>query len=230
MAPQSLSIIIPAYNEESTILAVLDRVMNVAFPYPITREVIVVNDGSTDGTLGRVKAYSDKNLIRLLSFDKNAGKSRAVARGIAAATGNIVLIQDADLEYDPANFPDLLSPILSGQADVVYGSRFRGRIINMHPLNRLANVISNLTVNAIFSVDLTDINTCYKVFKREHITGIEIESRNFGFETEITAKLLKKGLKIVEVPISYTARTRSSGKKMTIPRAIEMYLALLKFR
>jgi glycosyltransferase involved in cell wall biosynthesis len=146
------------------------------------------------------------------------------------ATGDIVLIQDADLEYSPDDFPILLEPIIKGQATVVYGSRFKGSTQGMTMVNRMANIFSNLTFNLLYATRLTDINTCYKVFKKDVLNGIKIVSTNFTFETEITAKLLHRGVKIIEVPIRYDARSHRQGKKIRWGTAIQMYWGMVKYR
>ncbi|MBI4309646.1 MAG: glycosyltransferase family 2 protein, partial [Candidatus Omnitrophica bacterium] len=202
-----LSVIIPAYNEQDTIGPLLDKVQAVVLPQGVLKEIIVVNDGSRDNTAEVLRRFAQVKV-----FDQpNAGKTAALLRGIREASGDIILIQDADWEYDPSQYPQLLLPILKEQAQVVYGSRFLGTIEGMQWINRLANVISNWTFSLLWGVRLTDINTCYKVFTRDAIQGIEITSRNFAFETEMTIKLLKKGISIKEVPIRYTARGRGQG-------------------
>jgi len=224
-----ISIIIPVYNEEKTIGLVLDKVLSVMLPEGIAREVIVVNDGSLDRTkevLSRYKEYSNLRVFHQL----NRGKAAALIRGIAEATGDILLIQDADLEYDPIQYPVLLDPILKGEVDVVYGSRFLGKIEDMQWVNRWANRISNWTLRLLYSINLSDVNTCYKVFKREIIKGINICSKNFAFETEVTVKLIKKGIRIKEVPIEYVARSYREGKKIRWTTAFEMYWPIIKYR
>ena len=188
-----ISVIIPVYNEERTAARVLDNVLAVALPVGMTREVVVVNDGSTDRTAEILENYNER--ISVIVFHQpNQGKTAALVRGIRESSGDILVIQDADLEYDPIQYPTLLAPILSGEADVVYGSRFLGKIEGMRPLNFWANKISNWVFRLLYGVAITDINTCFKVFKREAIDGLSIVSKNFAFETEVTAKFIQRGL------------------------------------
>lgn len=206
-----LSIIIPVYNEASTIEEILERV----FQTPYRKEIIVVDDGSTDKTREIIESIPQAD-IRLFFHEKNFGKGRALQTGFAAATGDIILIQDADLEYDPDEYHVLLNPILSGRADVVYGSRFAGygahRVLYFwhYVGNRLLTLLSNIFTN----LNLSDMETCYKAFRKEALQGIQIKEPRFGFEPEITAKIAKKKLRIYEVPISYYGRTYADGKKI----------------
>jgi glycosyltransferase involved in cell wall biosynthesis len=224
-----ISIIIPAYNEEKTIALVLDKVLSVMLPEGMVREVIVINDGSHDQTAKVLNRYNDHNDVKIL-HQANQGKAAALVRGVAESAGDILLIQDADLEYDPVQYPALLDPILKGEVDVVYGSRFLGDIKDMRWINKWANRVSNWTLRALYGVNLTDINTCYKVFKREVIQGIHIRSRNFAFETEVTVKLILRGIRIKEVPIEYVARSHREGKKIRWMTALEMYWPIIKYR
>lgn len=224
-----ISIIIPVYNEEKTITLVLDKVLLVKLPEGMVREVIVVNDGSRDQTTEVLNRYINRQDVKIL-HQTNQGKTAALVRGIAEADGDIILIQDADLEYNPVQYSALLEPILKGETDVVYGSRFLGNIKDMRWINNWANRISNWTLRMLYRVNLTDINTCYKVFKRNVIQGIHICSRNFAFETEVTVKLIRKGIRIREVPIEYTARNCREGKKIRWTTALEMYWPIIKYR
>lgn len=224
-----LSIIIPVYNEERTIACVVDRALLVTLPEGIAREMIVVNDGSCDQTAEVLSRYDERRDMKIL-YQAHQGKTAALVRGIAEASGDILLIQDADLEYDPIQYPALLDPILKGEADVVYGSRFLGNIKNMRRINYWANWLSNWTFRTLYHVDITDINTCFKLFRREAIQGICIRSRNFAFETEVTAKLIRSGIRIKEIPIEYTARSDQEGKKIRWTTALEMYWPIIKYR
>ncbi len=222
-----VSIIIPAYNEERSIGRLLDKVLAAPLPGELEKEVIVVNDGSIDGTAGVIKQYARQGRVRM--FDQpNAGKTAAVLRGIREAGGEIVIIQDADLEYDPDQYPQLLRPILEGKCSVVYGSRFLGSIRGMRLYIRLANRITNLTINLLFGSRLTDNNTCFKVFRRDALDGITITSTQFGFDCEVTVKWLKKGVTIREVPIRYSARSRAEGKKINAVTSVASYLQIFR--
>ncbi len=211
-----LSIILPVYNEERTIVQILDRLNNVALPDGFSREIIIVNDGSTDGTGKILEGKSDHNIV-IFSYNENQGKGHGVIKGLREATGDIVVIQDADLEYDPADFNELLVPIIKGQADVVFGSRFlggRARLVTpfWHKLfNNALTFISNLFTN----LTLSDMETCYKMFTRAVTDDIKdkLSSPRFGIEPELTA--LVKKYRIYEVPISYTGRSKGAGKKIT---------------
>ena len=210
-----LSIVIPVYNEAATIAEIVDLVRSV--DVGLEKEILLVDDCSRDGTLDVLKTMGAENPdLKVLFHEVNQGKGAALRTGFAAATGDIVLIQDADLEYDPKEYPRLLQPILDGHADVVYGSRFLGggphRVVYYwHYLgNQLLTLLSNMTTN----LNLTDMEVCYKVFKREVIQSIPLRENRFGFEVEITAKIAPPQQKIYEVPISYYGRDYSEGKKI----------------
>ncbi|HLD88481.1 MAG TPA: glycosyltransferase family 2 protein, partial [Candidatus Omnitrophota bacterium] len=225
----TLSIIIPTYNEAVTIGAVLEKVLAVPLPGGLAREIIVVNDGSTDGTADALEARVNRPQVKII-HQKNQGKAGAVRAGMKQASGDILLIQDADLEYDPAQYPGLLQPILEGRAQVVYGSRFLGNIQNMSWIDRFANNVSNTMFRWLYGAVITDINTCYKAFTRKALEGITMNARNFAFETEITVKFIQKGLFIKEIPIHYAARTRQEGKKIRWATALQMFWPILYHR
>jgi len=217
---RTLSLIIPAYNEERTIHFILDKVRDVVLINDIAKEVIIVNDGSTDGTVEAVKRYMEANPvmgIRLIEQPKNMGKGAAIHRGILESTGEYLLVQDADLEYDPREYNDLLRPVLEGFADVVYGSRFIGH----HPhrilffWHSIGNKFLTQLSNAFNNLNLTDMETCYKLIRSDIAKGLVLRERRFGFEPEVTAKLARvKGARIYEVGISYYGRTYAEGKKI----------------
>ena len=227
-AIKKLSIIIPVFNEKNTIEQVIRDVRSVPLQGGIEKELIVVDDGSSDGTRDVLKSLYNQNDIRVFCHPKNQGKTFAVKFGFEKMTGDVVVIQDADLEYSPQDYPRLLDPILSGDAEVVYGSRFLGSIKDMAIINRIANIISNWTINRLYGSSMTDFHTCLKLFKREVLDDIHIDSQKFSFDTEITAKLLAKGFQIKEIPITYKARLRSQGKKITWLTALEAYGILWK--
>jgi glycosyltransferase involved in cell wall biosynthesis len=228
--PMKLSVIIPVYNESRTIDAVIRRTKAVELPGGVHKEIIIVNDGSTDGTneiLGR--HTGDRSLI-ILQHDKNSGKSSAVMSGIEHSTGDIILIQDADLEYDPGDYPKLIEPIINNKASVVYGTRFKGTIEKMPLSNRIANIIATGTLNFLFGAHLSDLHTCYKVFKRAVLENIRVMPRHFLFDIQITTGLLALGHTIYEVPITYRGRTKEEGKKITWAQALELYWYIIKCR
>ena len=207
----TLSVIIPVYNEKDSVREILEAVL--ATPY--TKEVIVVDDGSTDGTREIISAMK-RDEIKIVLLEKNIGKGGALQTGISKATGDIILIQDADLEYDPSEYSILLRPILIGKADVVYGSRFAGHGAHrvLYFWHYIGNKFLTFLSNVFTNVNLTDMETCYKVFTRNALDGIFIREKRFGFEPEITAKVARKKLRIYEVPISYYGRTYDEGKKI----------------
>ncbi|MEI7548826.1 MAG: glycosyltransferase family 2 protein [Actinomycetota bacterium] len=210
-ATPCLAVVIPAYNEAATISEILHRVLES----PLTAEVIVVDDASKDDTGAIVNSIGDPR-IRLLTQSPNQGKGAAIRRGFAEATQPFVIVQDADLEYDPAEYPKLMEPLLTGKADVVFGSRFMGgdahRVLYYwHSVgNRFLTTLSNMFTN----INLTDMETCYKVFRREVLQSFELEENRFGIEPEMTAKVAKGGWRIYEVGISYNGRTYDEGKKI----------------
>jgi len=222
-----LSVIVPVYNERVTVAEVIRRIRAVDVPVEV--EVIVVDDGSSDGTDKVLTALSDST-VRILTHSVNQGKGAAIRTGMANARGDLLLIQDADLEYDPADWPRLLEPILRGKARVVYGSRFTGERMNMLPMHWIGNRFLSLVTNLLYSSTMSDMETCYKLFDRQVLEGITIESDKFDFEPEITAKVLRRGFRIYEVPISYAGRELSEGKKITWRDGIGALRALIKYR
>lgn len=223
-----LSIIIPVYNERATIRQAIARVRAVNLA-GVEKEIIVVDDGSTDGTGDILRDYAGQGVI-VHTFASNLGKGTAVRKGIETATGDIVLVQDADLEYDPQDYPALLEPIRQGQAEVVYGSRFLGQIEDMRLSNRMANRAFALLTNLLCGTEITDEATGYKVFRAEVIKGLHIRARRFEFCPEVTAKLAKRGYKIHEVPIRYKGRSRKEGKKIGWRDGLMALWTLFKYR
>jgi len=224
-----VSIVMPVYNEEATILAIVTKVREAQLPVGVSREIVIVDDGSKDQTAEILKSFHGIEGITII-HQNNQGKAGAVVTGFKNATGDILLIQDADLEYDPNQYAILLQPIVDGRAEVVYGSRFLGKIEGMLPINRWANKVSNWTVNLLFGARMTDINTCYKIFTRRALEGITIKGRHFEFDTEVTAKVLLKGLTITEIPIKYTARSYGAGKKIKWSTSLAMFWQIIKYR
>jgi glycosyltransferase involved in cell wall biosynthesis len=224
-----LSVVMPVYNEVQWLPEILRRVRAV----PIPKEIILVDDGSTDGTRELLRTLECDDDLRVLYQPHNMGKGAALRVGFRHATGDVVVVQDADLEYDPAEYPRLIQPIFDGRADVVYGSRFIGeqhRVLYFWHMiaNRVLTTLSNMFTN----LNLTDMETCYKVFRREVLDGIELKSNRFGFEPEITAKVARRrnpAWRVYEVPISYAGRTYEEGKKIGLKDAFTAFFCIVRY-
>ena len=222
-----LSVIIPVYNEVNNISEIVKRVQATK----LASEIIIVDDGSRDGTGEILQKLDGKKKIRVILQGKNQGKGAAVVAGMKAAKGDVLLIQDADLEYDPRDYPALLKPIQEGLADVVYGSRFLGAAHRVTMFwHQLANQLLTLMTNVLYDSILTDMETGYKVFRRQVIEGMHIRARRFNFEPEFTAKILKRKYRIYEVPITFNPRDYAEGKKIGLWDAFEAVWALLIYR
>ena len=227
-----LSIVIPVYNERETLEAIVDKVLGVDLsPWNIAKEIIIVDDCSRDGTVELAQKLAQDGKIRLIRHEKNQGKGAALQAGFQTARGEVILIQDADLEYNPEEYPKLLKPIIEGKADVVFGSRFMGgephRVLYFwHYLgNRFLTLLSNMTTN----LNLTDMETCYKVFRAEILQSIPLKEKRFGFEPEVTAKVARRGCRIYEVGISYTGRTYAEGKKINWKDGLRALYCIFKY-
>ncbi len=223
----NLSVIIPVFNEVNSIREIVKRVQATKLVW----EIVIVDDGSQDGTREILKELDGKQNIHVLLHESNSGKGSAVRDGIAAAQGDILLIQDADLEYDPREYPNLLRPLEEDAADVVYGSRFLGAA--RRPIlfwNMVANKILTLMTNILYNNILTDMETGYKVFRKEVLEGVPLHAKRFDFEPEFTAKMLKRKVRIFEVPITFYPRDYTEGKKIKIKDAFEAMWTLIKYR
>jgi glycosyltransferase involved in cell wall biosynthesis len=222
-----LSIIVPVFNERTTLAEIVRRMRAVELP--MDREIIIVDDGSDDGTEKVLSAIEDST-VRVLHHQGNRGKGAAIRTGMGVVRGDLVLIQDADLEYDPEDWPKLLRPLLRGHALVVYGSRFTGERKNMLFWHWVGNRFLSLVTNVLYNTTISDMETCYKLFDRTVLDGITITSDRFDFEPEITAKVLRRGYRIYEVPISYNGREFDEGKKITWKDGVGALRTLVKYR
>ena len=225
----TLSVVMPVFNEKNTVLKIIDKVLKL----DIVKELIVVDDCSTDGTSELLKSTKFDDRVKLLSHDKNMGKGAAIRTGFKNVSCDVAVIQDADLEYDPNEFNDMIKPIADGLADVVYGSRLSGgKPQRVHLFwHRIGNDFLTFLTNLLYNTTLSDMETCYKMFKREVIAGINIHSNDFSVEPEITAKILKnKSLRIYEMPISYYGRNYAEGKKINWTHGFGALWALFKYR
>lgn len=222
-----LSIVIPCYNEESTIETIVDKVL----ASPVSqKEIIIVDDCSKDGTRKILEEKIRPKVAQIIYHEQNGGKGAALRTGFQAATGDVVIIQDADLEYDPGEYPQVTAPIFEGRADVVYGSRFKNNKMKGYLANRMANWFLTRCSNLFTHLKCTDMETCYKAFRREIIQSVEIKEQRFGFEPEITAKIARKKVRFMEVPISYYPRTNEEGKKIGFKDGLRAVYCIWKYR
>jgi len=222
-----LSVIMPVFNEIQTLELIVKQVLDTG----MVDEIVMVDDGSTDGTRDLMKQWEVDPVVRVILHDENRGKGSAVRTGFENAKGNVLIIQDADLEYDPRDYADVVRPIVEGRADVVYGSRFLGKPARkMNFWHRVGNFILTMLTNLLYNLDLSDMETCYKCFRADVVKGIPLRSRRFDFEPEVTAKVAKRGFRIVEVSISYYGRDFDEGKKITGWDALPAIWTLIKYR
>jgi glycosyltransferase involved in cell wall biosynthesis len=224
---RTLSVIVPVFNERSTVAEIVRRMRSVELP--VERQIVIVDDGSSDGT-GDVLTQLRDSTVRVVKHGVNRGKGAAIRTGLEHATGDLVLVQDADLEYDPEDWPRLLAPVLKGRARVVYGSRFTGERRNMLFLHWVGNRFLSLVTNILYNSTLSDMETGYKLFDRRVLDGIGLQADRFDFEPEFTAKVLRRGIRIYEVPISYAGRELDEGKKITWHDGVTALWTLVKYR
>lgn len=223
---KTLSIVIPCYNEKDNILNIVNLVRKSPVP---NKEIIVVDDCSTDGTREILETQVRPLVDQLIYHETNGGKGAALKTGFAAATGDVVIVQDADMEYDPMEYPRVVSPIMEGRAKVIYGSRFKEAKAKGYLMNRLANKFLTMLSNIFTRQHLTDMETCYKAFAREVIQSVDIQEKRFGFEPEITAKISDMRIKIHEVPISYYPRTNAEGKKIGFKDGLRAIYCIVRY-
>ena len=223
----TVSVVMPVFNEKTTIVEIVERVRDA----PYEKEIIIVDDASTDGTREILEQLAEARDVTLLQHEKNRGKGAALRTGICVASGDVTIIQDADLEYDPFDYPKILDPILLGKADVVYGSRFIGGQSHrvFYFWHSVGNKFLTLLSNALTGLNLTDMETCYKAFKTEIIKSVDLKEDRFGFEPEITAKLAQMRLRIYEVGISYSGRTYDEGKKIGWKDGVQAIWCIFKY-
>jgi glycosyltransferase involved in cell wall biosynthesis len=226
---RKLSVIVPVFNERNTVVEIVRRMRAVQLPEPLDLEIVVVDDGSTDGTREVLTQLRDSTL-RIVRHAENRGKGAAVRTALAEVSGDLVLIQDADLEYDPDDWVKLVAPVLRGKATVVYGSRFTGERRNMLFLHLVGNRFLSLVTNVLYNTTLSDMETCYKLMDRRALDGITLRAERFEIEPELTAKILKQGIRIYEVPISYAGRELHEGKKITWRDGFSALWTLVKYR
>ena len=224
---RKLSVIVPVFDERNTVVEIVRRMR--AVDLPVDLEIVIVDDGSTDGTRDVLRQLGDST-VRVITHEANRGKGAAIRSGLAQVHGDLVLVQDADLEYDPEDWPKLLNPMMRGKAQVVYGSRFTGERRNMLFLHWVGNRFLSLVTNVLYNTTLSDMETCYKLFDRTVLQGMKLRAMRFEFEPEVTAKILRRGIRIYEVPISYTGREVDEGKKITWRDGFIALWTLVKYR